>query len=1516
MTISRPRSSFNTSPVAKSPLCPPLFTSPPPLLSYSVSFTAAKLHLSSSPITCHDLLGAWWRWSMLAAVLPWATVAMRLPRSPLSTIQPLYFRCAPFSSFSGEQSAGGRAAQRWLQQHGSQHQSTSVNASQRQSLKPTPMPSLPLWEALKEHHQCVATCRVGRSVCGGMHKPAANQSHATCNRRCVDDGDEPYGALLLAAVAREEFCCPALGDSLSASTLLLANRVQVAEPHSAGCSSMAVNISQRQSSKPTPMPSLPLWEALKEHHQCVATCRVGRSVCGGMHKPAANQSHATCNRRCVDDGDEPYGTLLLAAVAREDFCCPALGDSLSASTLLLHFLLFLVLLPCPYAFSLSSRPHNAPEQRRPTLTTGGVHPLCLSLPSAPRPPFFSPSLSPSVAFALDKFHDASIFWRMVVVVHGAMAAELMQSAVYSGAPPSQQGECTRSVCDLHSGAFCVRCVHKIAANQSHATCIWSGGDDLHGTLLLTAVALKDFCCLGRLTLCVHASPVAKSPLRTPSSLLFSFAIPICRFRSGKISRCIHLLAHGGGGPWCYGSRAHAECSVVGAVGEISGEGVHSCHARVPLYPSPPSLAQLAACSLFTASALLPCHLGVLAAPIRFKANRVQVAEPHSAGCSSMAVNISQRQSSKPTPMPSLPLWEALKEHHPCVATCRVGRSVCGGMHKPAANQSHATCNRRCVDDGDEPYGTLLLAAVAREDFCCPALSDSLSASTLLLPPSLAQLAAVLPWATVAMRLPRSPPPRFNHSIFAVLPFQVSQCSLFTASALLPCHLGVLAAPIRFKANRVQVAEPHSAGCSSMAVNISQRQSTPVLETHAHAIAAIMIPLAFALPAALFQFCFIPGLEALKEHHQCVATCRVGRSVCGGMHKSAANQSHATCNRRCVDDGDEPYGMLLLAAVAREDFCCPALGDSLSASMLLLANRVQVAEPHSAGCSSMAVNISQRQSSKPTPMPSLPLWEALKEHHPCVATCRVGRSVCGGMHKPAANQSHATCNRRCVDDGDEPYGTLLLAAVAREDFCCPALGNSLSASTLLLSGAPPSQQGECTRSVCDLHSGAFCVRCVHKIAANQSHATCIWSGGDDLRGTLLLTAVALKDFCCLGRLTLCVHASPVAKSPLRTPSSLLFSFAIPICRFRSGQISRCIHLLAHGGGGPCPPSLAQLAAVLPWATVAMRLPRSPPSTIQPLYFRCAPFSSFSGEQSAGGRAAQRWLQQHGSQHQSTPVLETHAHAIADILGEWVQAAQQHSAACSSTAVGISQRQSIPVLDNAAIAAVMSSGAPPSQQGECTRSVCDLHSGAFCVRCVHKIAANQSHATCIWSGGDDLRGTLLLTAVALKDFCCLGRLTLCVHASPVAKSPLRTPSSLLFSFAIPICRFRSGKISRCIHLLVHGGGGPWCYGSRAHAECSVVGAVGEISGEGVHSCHARVPLYPSPPSLAQLAAVLPWATVAMRLPRSPPSTIQPLYFRCAPFSSFSVLALHCFCSIATFTVDMRLPHPTTSQTTLAC
>ncbi|CAI5934098.1 unnamed protein product [Closterium sp. NIES-64] len=56
---------------------------------------------------------------------------------------------------------------------------------------------------------------------------------------------------------------------------------------------------------------------------------------------------------------------------------------------------------------------------------------------------------------------------------------------------------------------------------------------------------------------------------------------------------------------------------------------------------------------------------------------------------------------------------------------------------------------------------------------------------------------------------------------------------------------------------------------------------------------------------------------------------------------------------------------------------------------------------------------------------------------------------------------------------------------------------------------------------------------YEIANNRSPRS---SDGNDLRGTLLLAAVAREDFCCLGRLTLGVHASPVAKSPLHTPSS--------------------------------------------------------------------------------------------------------------------------------------------------------------------------------------------------------------------------------------------------------------------------------------------------------------------------------------------------------------------------------------------
>ncbi|CAI5527829.1 unnamed protein product, partial [Closterium sp. Naga37s-1] len=76
----------------------------------------------------------------------------------------------------------------------------------------------------------------------------------------------------------------------------------------------------------------------------------------------------------------------------------------------------------------------------------------------------------------------------------------------------------------------------------------------------------------------------------------------------------------------------------------------------------------------------------------------------------------------------------------------------------------------------------------------------------------------------------------------------------------------------------------------------------------------------------------------------------------------------------------------------------------------------------------------------------------------------------------------------------------------------------------------------------------------------------------------------------------------------------------------------IRLLADGGGGPCPPSLAQLAALVPWATVAMRLPRFP---LPPLVSRFPPLGS--GVQASGGRAAEQWLQQHsGDKSSSLPL----------------------------------------------------------------------------------------------------------------------------------------------------------------------------------------------------------------------------------------------------------------------------------------
>ncbi|CAI5500067.1 unnamed protein product, partial [Closterium sp. Naga37s-1] len=63
-----------------------------------------------------------------------------------------------------------------------------------------------------------------------------------------------------------------------------------------------------------------------------------------------------------------------------------------------------------------------------------------------------------------------------------------------------------------------------------------------------------------------------------------------------------------------------------------------------------------------------------------------------------------------------------------------------------------------------------------------------------------------------------------------------------------------------------------------------------------------------------------------------------------------------------------------------------------------------------------------------------VWRLTEWDVPCAAVCT--------SQQPTNRTPHAT-------DGDEPHGTLLLAAVAREDFCCPALGDSLSASTLLL-----------------------------------------------------------------------------------------------------------------------------------------------------------------------------------------------------------------------------------------------------------------------------------------------------------------------------------------------------------------------------------------------------------------------------------------------------------------------------------
>ncbi|CAI7854768.1 unnamed protein product, partial [Closterium sp. NIES-54] len=265
-----------------------------------------------------------------------------------------------------------------------------------------------------------------------------------------------------------------------------------------------------------------------------------------------------------------------------------------------------------------------------------------------------------------------------------------------------------------------------------------------------------------------------------------------------------------------------------------------------------------------------------------------------------------------------------------------------------------------------------------------------------------------------------------------------------------------------------------------------------------------------------------------------------------------------------------------------------------------------------------------------------------------------------------------------------------------------------------------------------------------------------------------------------------------------------------------------------------------------------------------------------------RAAQRWLQQHGSQRQSMPVLETHAHAIAALMGrggsicytglavpsrgsggrrrmegrQWDDASQAltavAAAAWQSTQVPKTHACAMPLCCsyNSPAAATThqlqlqltsfsynSPAAATTHQLQLQLTSCSYNSPAAAT--THQLQLQLTS----FSYNSPAAATTHQLQLQLTSFsynspaaATTHQLQLHVgeegahgmngtsHFQPLrfslAKFPLRPPRLP----SLPIRLFNSWQISRHIRPLAHGGGGPWCYGSRAHVECSVVGVVG--------------------------------------------------------------------------------------------